>query len=181
MPAPRRRAPIPIPRRNVQQLIQHFEDNPIPLYSPIPAPRIKKQQPVPAPRTKINKKWRALKGFTQSFEISLKSNRDALIQLQNTRLAIGRLFGTILNNAKGFKIVETIKIIFVKRKDDKNIDKQAYFNSRAQIVINPNNFIPSLQLSQQQLLNGIAVLLSEGSGWTIEGTNEHYNDNIIVL
>ena len=173
MPAPRRRAPIPIPKRNVQQLIEHFEDNPIPLYSPIPAPRIKKQQPVPAPR--INKKRRALKGFTQSFKISLKSNRDALIQLQNTRLAIGRLFGTILNNTKGFKIVETIKIIFVKRKDDKNIDKQAYFNSRAQIVISPNNFIPSLLLSQQQLLNGIAVLLSEGSGWKpLEGSSIYH-------
>ena len=65
-------------------------------------------------------------------------------------------------------------MIVVKGKDDKNIDKQAYFDSRAQIVINPNNFIPNLQLYQQQLLNGIAVLLSEGSGWTIKSTNEHY-------
>ena len=31
--------PIPAPRRNVQQLIQYFEDNPIPPFKPIPAPR----------------------------------------------------------------------------------------------------------------------------------------------
>ena len=35
---------IPTPRRNVQQLVQYFEANPIPPYRPIPAPRRKKQQ-----------------------------------------------------------------------------------------------------------------------------------------
>ena len=89
-----RRTPIPKPGRNVQQLIQHFENNPIPQYGPIPAPRTKKQQPVAAPRTKMGEKRRTLKGFTKSYEISLKSDRDALMQLQNTRLAISRLFNT---------------------------------------------------------------------------------------
>ena len=82
IPAARRQreaCPIPTPRKNVQQFIQYFETNPVPHYRPILAPRTKKQQPVPAPRTRINVKRRALKGFTQSFEISLKSDRDALI------------------------------------------------------------------------------------------------------
>ena len=87
----------------------------------------------------------------------MKSDRDALVQLQNTRLAISRLFGTVLNNTKGFKFVEILKITSVKRKDEHNIYKPAYFNSRAQIVINPNDVFPSLQLSQQQILNGIGV------------------------
>ena len=119
IPAPRRRTPIPTPRKNVRQLIQYFEDNPILPYRPIPTPRTKKQQPVPAPKTKINEKQRALKSFTQSFEISLKSDRDALVQLQNTRLAISQSFGTLLQRRKGFKFVETLKVTFVKRKDDK--------------------------------------------------------------
>ena len=97
--------------------------------TPIPAPRIKKQQPVAAPRTKIGEKRRALKGFTKSYEIGLKTDRDALVQLQNTRLAISRLFNSILNNAKGFKFVETLEVTFVKRKDGNNIYKPAYFNS----------------------------------------------------
>ena len=86
-----------------------------------------------------------------------------------TRVAISRLFGTILQRTKGFKFVETLKVTFTKRRDDKNIYKTVYFNSRAQIIINSwlIIFIPSLQLSQQQLLNGIAVWLSEGSGWVI--------------
>ena len=81
----------------------------------------KKQQPVAAPRTKIGEKRRALKGFTKLYEIGLKSDRDALMQLQNTRLTISRLFNTILNETKGFKFGETLKVIFVKRKDDNNI------------------------------------------------------------
>ena len=174
-----RRTPIPKPRRNVQQLIRYFENNPIPPYRPIPAPRTKKQQPIAAPRTKISEKRRALKGFTKSYEIDLKTDRDALLQLQNTRLTISKLFNTILNNTKGFKFVETLKVTFVKRKDDDNLYKPAYFNSRAQIVINPNDFIPSLQLSQQQILNGIAVWLSEGSGWTIRSLDEHYINTVV--
>lgn len=51
----------------------------------------------------------------------MKNVRDPLIQLQNTRLVISRLFGTILNNRKGFKYMETLKITFTKRKDDANI------------------------------------------------------------
>ena len=136
---------------------------------PIPFPRTKKQQPVPAPRTKINEKRRALNGFTKSYEIELRSNRDAIVELQNTRLAISRLFSTMLNNMKFFKFVETIVVIFNKRKDDKTIySDPIYFNSRTQILINPNDFFPSLELSQQQLLNGIGVWLSKGSSWAID-------------
>ena len=146
------RRPIPAPRKTgVKQLIRYFENNNLhkPLRpnkqqsrpQPIPAPRTKKQQPVAAPRTKIGEKQRTLKGFPKSYEIGLKTDRDALVQLQNTRLAISRLFNTILNNTKGFKFVETLKVTFVKRKGDDNIYKPAYFNNRAQIVINPNDFL----------------------------------------
>ena len=90
---------------------------------------MKKQQPVLALRTRIGEKRRALKGFTKSFRISLRSDRDALVQLQNTRLAISQLFSAILSDTKGFKFVETLKVTFVKRKDEHNIYKPAYFNS----------------------------------------------------
>ena len=67
------RRPIPAPRKiRVKQLIRYFQNNPIPPYRPIPAPRTKKPHSVPAPRTKIIKQRRALKGYTQSYEISIK-------------------------------------------------------------------------------------------------------------
>ena len=118
IPTPRKRIPTRVPRKmGVKQLIRYFENNN--LYKPprpIPAPRIKKQQPVAAPRTKIDEKQKALKGFTRSYEIGLNTDRDALVQLQNTRLAISRLFNNILNNTKGFKFMETLKVIFCEEK-----------------------------------------------------------------
>ena len=101
------------------------------------------------------------------------------MQLQNTRLAISRPFSTFLSETKGFKFVETLKVTFVNRKDEHNIYKPAYFNSRSQIVINPNDFLSSLGISQQQLLNGIGVWLSEGSGWTISSIDKHYINTVV--
>ena len=109
----------------------------------------------------------------------MKSDRDALVQLQNTRLAISRLFNFIVNEMRSFKFVETLKVTLVKRKDEHNIYKPAYFNSRTQIVLTPNDFLPSLGISQQQLLNGIGVWLSEGSGWTIRSIDEHYINTVV--
>ena len=84
----------------------------------------------------------------------------------------------ICYSASKNKRVQICRDIEGKRKDDKNIFKSAYSNSRAQIVLNPNDFLPSLQVLQQQLLTGIAVWLSEGSGWVISSIDEHYINTI---
>ena len=77
----------------------------------------------------------------------MKSDRDALVQLQNTRLAISRLFNFIVNEMRSFKFVETLKVTLVKRKDEHNVYKPAHFNSRVQIVLTPNDFLPSVGVS----------------------------------
>ena len=67
-------------------------------------------------------------------------------------LAISRLFKTLLDDTRGFKFIETLLVNFVKRKGGKNIyHSPAFFNSMAQIVINTNDFMESLQISQQQI------------------------------
>ena len=40
--------------------------------------------------------------------------------------------------------------------------------------LNKNEIIKSIQASDQEILNRIAVWLSEGSGWTVESINERY-------
>ena len=47
------------------------------------------------------------------------------------------------------------------------------------IVINPNDFLSSLQLSQQQIFNGIGVWLFKGSGWTVSSIVEHFINTIV--
>ena len=154
------RRPIPAPRKmGVKQLIRYFENNN--LYKPprpIPAPRTKKQQPqpqpgpkpLPAPRTKIMEKSKALKGYSKSYEIAIKNDKDILEQLQNTRLAISRFFEKILNQNKGFKFVETIVVNFEKLKTDEPEEEMVYFNSKAQIIMNISDIKPNLEMSQEK-------------------------------
>ena len=139
VPAPRTKKPIPAPRKTVKQMVQEYEDNIIqpPLefrddYKPTPKPRTKK--PTPLPRTKIDPVAKALKGFTKSFEIGIKNNKDPLAQLQNTRKAIEYHIMRILKSMKGLKFVETLKVTFKKLAKDKIIHKIAYFNSKPKSI-----------------------------------------------
>lgn len=134
--------------------------------------RIKK--PVPLPKTKIEQVAKALKGYTKSYKISIKNDKDPLIQLQNTRKAIETYIGDILTSMKGIKYVETLKVTFTKMSDEEIIFKTAYFNSPAQTIINSLEITKSLQVSKQNILNKIAVWISEGSGWTIQSVDNHY-------
>ena len=178
------RKPIPTPRKSVKDMVQQYEENIIlpPLefredYKPIPTPRTKKQtleKPVPEKRTIISQVEKALKGYTQSFEVELRDEKDPLVQLQKSRTAIEHLFKNLLIQTKGFKFVETLQVKFVKHSNDKKILKNGYFNSTTDLIINETDIKLSLQASQQQLLNKIAQWISEGSGWTIQSIENHY-------
>ena len=71
---------------------------------------------------------------------------------------------------KGIKHTETLKLTFKETTvdADKNepitIFKTAYFNSKAKTIINENKINGSIQTSNQEILNGIAVWLLESSG-----------------
>ena len=186
VPAPRTykpRPPVPTPRKSVKQMAKEYEENiilPPPEfrdnYKPVPAPRTKKpmDKQVPAPRTKIEQTDKALKGYTKSYEISIKSNKDPLAQMQNTRKAIEHRVITLLNEMKGLKYVETLKVTFSKISDGETVIKNAYFNSTPQTIINQIEINEALQMSKQNILNLISQWISEGSGWTIQSVDSHY-------
>ena len=99
------RKPIPAPRKSVKQMVQDYEDNII-----LP--------PTPKPRTKIEQVDKALKGYTKSFEIGIKNNKNPLAQLQNTIKAIEYHIIKILTSMKGLKFVETLTVTFKKLAND---------------------------------------------------------------
>ena len=117
---------------------------------------------------------KALKGYTKSFEIGIKNNKDPLTQLQNTRKAIEHHIRNILESMKGLKFVETLVVTFTKMSNGEILHKTAYFNSKAQTIINNIEIPEALQLTKQQMLNMIAQWVSEGSGWTIQSVDNHY-------
>ena len=187
VPAPRTykpRPPVPTPRKSVKQMAKEYEENiilpPIEFmddYKPVPAPRTKQhavKKPVPTPRTKIEQTDKALKGYTKSYEISIKNNKDPLAQMQNTRNAIEHRVITLLNEMKGLKYVETLKVTFSKMSDGETVIKNAYFNSTPQTIINQIEINEALQMSKQNILNLISQWISEGSGWTIQSVDSHY-------
>ena len=195
-PSPKPRRPVPTPRKSVKDMVQQYEDNiisPPPEfrddYKPIPAPRTKKplQAPIPTPRTKkpsekpvpekrtiISQVEKALKGYTQSFDVELRDKKDPLLQLQKSRRAVEYLFNNLLVQTKGFKFVETLQVKFIKYSNDKKILKNGYFNSTTDLIINETDIKLAIQASQQQILNKIAQWISEGSGWTILSIENHY-------
>ena len=147
-----------------------------PLKAPIPTPRTKKpsEKPVPEKRTIISQVEKALKGYTQSFDVELRDKKDPLLQLQKSRRAVEYLFNNLLVQTKGFKFVETLQVKFVKHSNDKKILKNGYFNSTTDLIINETDIKLAIQASQQQILNKIAQWVSEGSGWTIQLIENHY-------
>ena len=192
VPAPRTKIrPIPAPRKSVAQMVQNYEQKIIDEYKPVPAPRTKRpvaaprtkipvaaprmiKKPVPLPRTIIQKTNKALKGFAESYEISIKNEIDPLLQMRHTRKAVAFQIEKILASMKGLKFVETIKVTFTKMSNGEIVYKTAYFNSPAQTIINNAEIDKCLEVSKQDILNKIAVWISEGSGWTVESVENHY-------
>ena len=115
-----------------------------------------------------------MKGYTKSFDVELRDKKDPLLQLQKSRRAVEYLFNNLLVQTKGFKFVETLQVKFVKYSNDKKIQKNGYFNSTTDLIINETDIKSAIQASQQQILNKIAQWISEGSGWTIQSIENHY-------
>ena len=125
-------------------------------------------------KIKINEKAKALKGYTKSFEIGIKNNKDPLKQLQSTRKGIKFHIKSILKSMKGLKFVENLKVTFKKNSKNEIITKTAYFNSKPKTIINKTQITEELQSSKHEILNITAQWISEGSGWTIESVDNHY-------
>ena len=173
--------PVPAPRKSVKEMVKRYEENIIlpPMqfrdnYKPIPKQRTVKRKPVPTPRTVIKQIDKALNGFVKSYEIDLRNDKDPLIQMQNTRKGVERQLSILLNEMKGLKYVETLKVTFEKISSDVIIEKSAYFNSASQTIINQVGISESLKISSENIINKIAQWISEGSGWTVKEINDHY-------
>ena len=190
--------PIPAPRtqKSLDAYIPSKPSQPISVpidFKPIPKPRTQKSldayipsklsQSIPAPddsklipqkRTIITQMQQALEGYTKSFDIELRDNKDPLVQLQESRKAIEYLFDNQLKISKGFKYVETLQVKFIKFSNGQKTEKNGFFNSKADLILNNTNIQSSLQISKQHILNIISQWVSEGSGWTVESIESHH-------
>ena len=70
---------------------------------------------IPVPRIERTQLDITTKSSTGSYEVGIKNSKDPLIQLTYTRKWIETYTTTILNEMKGLKIVETLKVTFTKK------------------------------------------------------------------
>ena len=75
---------------------------------------------------------------------------------------------------KGLKFIETLNVTFEKQSGNEKISKSAYFNCKAQTIINKTQIDLALKLSKQQILLTISQWISEGSGWVIQSVDSHH-------
>ena len=122
----------------------------------------------------FTQKEKALRGYTRSYEVGLTNRQDPLIQLQKTRSVIRKNLLKFLNEMKGLKFNETLKIKFEKQNGDELIEESAYLNAEKQTVTNDTEIVELLQITQQQILNKIQKWISKGSGWTIKSVDGHF-------
>ena len=124
--------PIPAPRKSVKSMVQQYEENvssPPTYLKPIPAPRTQKSLDAYIPSKlsqSISQMQQALEGYTKSFNIDLRDNKDPLVQLQKSRKDIEYLFNNQLKIFKGFKYVETLQVKFVKFSNGQKTKKMAF-------------------------------------------------------
>lgn len=172
------RKPITAPGKYVKEMIKKYESGIIELpvqlqntktvkdsiitpsvqfrddYKPkkrVPLLRTKKlviERPIPEQRTETEKIEEALKGYTESYQISTKNNIDPLVQLQNTQKAIENHMSGILTVMKSFKFIQTLKVTFMKKFGDLTITKTTYFNSKAQTIINQTEIAEALEVTK---------------------------------
>ena len=113
-------------------------------------------------------------------ELKSPIKNGPIIQLNSTIDSVASLLKEQLNEMKGIKYIETLKLTFKKttvnanKNKTKIIFKTAYFNSKSKTIINENEINESRQTSNLLPLNGSSVWLSEGSGWTVESVDDQY-------
>ena len=85
-----------------------------------------------------------------------------------------------LVNMKGFKVLETLHIMFIKERYDNNEEEDrseftdAYFNSKAYTITNEMDIEKETKLSIADILTNIDTWISGSSGWRVHSILNHF-------
>ena len=118
------------------------------------------------------KSW-ALKNYAKSFELTIVEREDPAKQLNYTRKYVFRTLEEILKKEKGLKATRALNITLKKKQTIEEGEtfyefKNVYFKSKAFTITNIYQIQDAVDQRSEDILNEVAVWISEGSGWTIE-------------
>ena len=127
----------------------------------------------------ITKNIKALNKAVKALQVAIRHRKDPAKQLYYTNPDVAKVLRVIFNSNGAFKVQITLKVLFKKKKfsdDGEEVYeyRDAYFNSKVFIVLDPDDIIESLRKAAEEIINSVAVWISEGSGWTIEEVQSHF-------
>ena len=129
----------------------------------------------PKTHPNIKTQARALKGSTKSYSIEIIKKTSPLEQLNSSRTAANSKLLHDLEEMKGLKFVETLRVELYKQVNKEHLTyKMVYFNSTTHTIINSTEIVPALNRSAEQVITVIGKWLSEGSGWIIDRVFNHF-------
>ena len=142
--------------------MQNARRPPKPTKKPPPVPQVEEHiTNVSIPKIKeLNK---ALKNHAKLYRIEIQDYLNPLNHFKNTpKTFVESHLGSLLKDMKGFKIIETLELTFVKKittdsinKTTSLIYKKAFFDGKAKTITKPNDIEPELNMSRQEILNMI--------------------------
>ena len=153
------RPPVPTPQNSVKQRVKEYEQNIIPPppefrdkpvpKKPVPTPRHKSAKrlvkdnikPIPAPKTRITELHQALKGYIKSYALNIKYQKDPLLQLQSTRIALQHHIKNTLKQMNGIKFNETLVVTFKKPMKKPEPTPKKYIIKRKKPETTPKKYI----------------------------------------
>ena len=101
-----------------------------------------------------------------SYKLKQLKKKDAIVQIEASKLSIKNLFSDLLNELKCFKYQIAVEFLFKKCKVNGEIEfRPVYFNSVTKTV---TNHVFRLETSFEEILYMIDVWINSESGQTID-------------
>ena len=176
---PRRKKPIPLPRAEKARVpdprVQKLFEEIAPFYSP---EAIEEFRDKVRRKVQVIEKKKALKNNVKSFEVEGFSSKDPRMLFASTQNAISEKLSQLLQQKGPFKFSVTLQANFKKGITENGQDlltfREPYFNSLTFTIMNSDEIEEALERAAEEILNKIAIWISEGSGWVIENIFSFY-------
>ena len=181
VPPPRRKRPTPLPRAEkarvpdprVQKLIEEIA----PFYRPEAIDEFRRAYD--KKKVQVIEKKKALKNNVKSFEIdSMFYRKDPSKLFALTQNVVTLKLAELLEKNGPFKFSVTLQVNLKKGITENGQDlltfREPYFNSTTFTIMNSDEIEEALERAAEEILNKVAIWISEGSGWVIENIISHF-------
>ena len=167
--------PIPFPRAEKERVpnprVQNLIEEIAPFYRPEAIEEFRRAYN--KKKVQVIEKEKALKNKVKSFEIdSMFYKKDPRKLFSFTQNDITLKLDELLEKEGPFKFSVTLQVNFKKSFTENGQDlltfSEPYFNSSTFTIMNSEEIEEALERAAEEILNKIAIWISEGSGWVIE-------------